>query len=253
MKYGLDPSFRFTVSRAIYKGMLKFLAYTNNVDYVVQPLPVKNFSAEIVKGERAAVKLRWSGVKDPLEPTANPKWYVVYTKVNDGGFNNGLLVKDTTVTINIDPYNIYSYKVVAINDGGASFPSQVLSVGYAPENKESALVVNGFTLVSGPATFNREDSTFAGFNNMLDNGTPYLYDISFIGAQYDFDRATPWMDDDAPGFGASHSNYEDTTTSTQALYGIMSWHWTTTLPSTQATAARTGPILYGRQGIGARS
>lgn len=209
MKYGLDPSFRFTVSRAIYKGMLKFLAYTNNVDYVVQPLPVKNFSAEIVKGERAAVKLRWSGVKDPLEPTANPKWYVVYTKVNNGGFNNGLLVKDTTVTINIDPYNIYSYKVVAINDGGASFPSQVLSVGYAPENKESALVVNGFTLVSGPATFNREDSTFAGFNNMLDNGTPYLYDISFIGAQYDFDRATPWMDDDAPGFGASHSNYED--------------------------------------------
>ena len=43
-KFGLDPRFRFAVSRAIYKGILKYLAYTENRPYVVQPLPVSNFA-----------------------------------------------------------------------------------------------------------------------------------------------------------------------------------------------------------------
>ncbi|MDE6157063.1 MAG: N-acetylmuramoyl-L-alanine amidase, partial [Muribaculaceae bacterium] len=44
MSYGLDPSFRFAVSRAIYKGMLKFLAKRDGREYVVQPLPVRAFA-----------------------------------------------------------------------------------------------------------------------------------------------------------------------------------------------------------------
>ena len=43
-KYGLDPEFRFNVSRSVYKGILKYLAYTENRDYIVQPLPVKNLA-----------------------------------------------------------------------------------------------------------------------------------------------------------------------------------------------------------------
>ena len=208
MKYGLDPSFRFTVSRAIYKGMLKYLSLVNNVPYTVQPLPVANFAAEL-NGE-GAVKLSWSPVSDPAEPTAEPSGYVVYTRLNDGGFDNGVVVKDTTAVLPINAGNIYSYKVVAINDGGASFPSEILSVGVSAAAADKlALVVNGFERVSGPAQFTMDDSTFAGFNNALDNGVPYKADWSFIGAQYEFRREIPWMDDDAPGFGASYTDMED--------------------------------------------
>ncbi len=208
MKYGLDPSFRFTVSRAIYKGILKYLSLVNNVPYTVQPLPVANFAAEL-NGE-GAVKLSWSPVSDPAEPTAEPSGYVVYTRLNDGGFDNGVVVKDTTAVLPINAGNIYSYKVVAINDGGASFPSEILSVGVSAAAADKlALVVNGFERVSGPAQFTMDDSTFAGFNNALDNGVPYKADWSFIGAQYEFRREIPWMDDDAPGFGASYTDMED--------------------------------------------
>lgn len=208
MKYGLDPSFRFTVSRAIYKGMLKYLSLVNNVPYTVQPLPVKNFAAEL-NGE-GSVKLSWSPVADPAEPTADPTAYVVYTRVNGGGFDNGVVVKDTVASLPVNSGSIYSYKVVAINDGGASFPSEILSVGVAPAGTAKlALVVNGFERVSGPAVMPKDDSTFAGFNNMLDNGVPYKADWSFIGGQYEFRREIPWMDDDAPGFGASYTDMED--------------------------------------------
>lgn len=206
MRYGLDPEFRFTVSRAVYKGMVKFFSLQNNRQYTIQPLPVKNFGAELKDGK---VLLTWSPVNDPLEPTAVPERYVVYTRVADGDFDNGIVVNDSTYTAPVGTGVVTSYKVVAINAGGASFPSEILSVGKATAPKGRVLIVNGFDRVSAPASFKSEDETVAGFNNMLDAGVPYLNDYSFIGPQYEFRREIPWMDDDAPGFGASFANYED--------------------------------------------
>ena len=210
MTYGLDPAYRFVVSRAIYKGILKYLSMDSGLPYTVQPLPVKNFAAEL-EGN-ASVKLSWSPVSDPSEPTAEPTAYVVYTMKNGTAFDNGVLVKDTTAVFPISPDCIYSYKVVAVNDGGASFPSEELSVGVSSAavtaGKLPVMIVNGFERVAGPAVFEKNDSTFAGFNNIKDRGVAYKADWSYIGDMHEFRREIPWMDDDAAGFGASYSDYE---------------------------------------------
>ena len=210
MTYGLDPAYRFVVSRAIYKGILKYLSMDSGLPYTVQPLPVKNFAAEL-EGN-ASVKLSWSPVSDPSEPTAEPTAYVVYTMKNGTAFDNGVLVKDTTAVFPISPDCIYSYKVVAVNDGGASFPSEELSVGVSSAavtaGKKPVMIVNGFERVAGPAVFEKIDSTFAGFNNIKDRGVAYKADWSYIGDMHEFRREIPWMDDDAAGFGASYSDYE---------------------------------------------
>ena len=127
MKYGLDPQFRFDVSRSVYKGMLKFLASYYGNNYAVQPLPVKAFRAQIV--DDTSVRLSWSPVSDPLEPTADPSSYIVYTRVDDGGWDSGRPVRDTCTTTALQPGKILSFKVVACNDGGVSFPSEILAVG----------------------------------------------------------------------------------------------------------------------------
>src|SRR5699024_1284431 len=41
MRYGSDPRFRFVVSRAVYKAILRHLAAQYDRPYVVQPLPVR--------------------------------------------------------------------------------------------------------------------------------------------------------------------------------------------------------------------
>ena len=212
MRYGLDPNFRFTVSRAIYKGMLKYLAWLNGFDYVVQPLPVNRFEAHL-NGEGEAC-LSWAPVQDPLEPTADPTGYILYTRVDDGGFDNGVAVAEARASVAVQPGHVYSFKVAATNAGGESFPSEILSVGVASEDAPVALIVNNFVSVSAAVTFASSDSLYAGFQDGLDGGVPYLYDISYIGAQHDFRRWIPWMDDDSAGFGASDSDYE-----TQALAG----------------------------------
>ena len=206
MRYGLDPTFRFTVSRAIYKGMLKYLAWLNSFEYTVQPLPVDGFEAHL--NSEGQVCLSWVPVQDPLESTADATGYILYTRIDDGGFDNGIALDEAHAEVDVKPGHIYSFRVAATNAGGESFPSETLSVGIAAEDAPTVLIVNNFDRISAPVSFASRDSSYAGFDNRMDGGVPYLYDISYIGNQYEYRRHIPWMDDDSAGFGASESNYE---------------------------------------------
>lgn len=204
MKFALEPGFRFTVGRAIYKGILKHIAYTHGTEYVVQPLPVEALSCTF-SGERK-IRLQWKAVVDTLEPTATPDSFVVYTRINDEGFDNGRMVAGNTFETNITAGKIYSFKVTAVNRGGESFPSETLSAYKDPLKKETILIVNGFERIGGPESFNF--TSLAGFMTDKDAGVPYQYDLSHTGSQYEFGVDVPYKDNENPGFGASKSNYE---------------------------------------------
>ncbi len=184
MRLGHDPYFKFTVSRSIYKSVLKYLSNQAKKDYVVQPLPVKNFSAEI-KGKKA--HLSWSETTDILEPTAQAREYVLYIKKDNGGFDNGTIVYSNSVSIDILPGVMYSFQVSAVNRGGKSFPSETLSVYKAPKEKKHVLIVNGFTRLSSPFVIDNEFD--AGFDIDEDPGVSYMSDISMVGKQLNFRRA----------------------------------------------------------------
>lgn len=209
MRYGLDPRFRFTVSRAIYKGMLQFLCSQYNMDYVVQPLPVDHMALRMT-GENE-VELTWQPVADALEPTATAEKYIVYTRIGDGDFDNGVLVNGNSYRTTLPAGMVCSYKVTAVNKGGESFPSEILSAGRAFNSKGTVLVINGFDRISAPADFVAPapaDTLLAGFLDEQDHGVPYIQDISYIGKMKEYRRSVPWMDDDASGFGDSYGNYE---------------------------------------------
>ena len=185
MQLGHDPNFKFTVGRAIYKGVLRFVSSQHGKDYVVQPLPVSNFALQFGK-KKNTLELSWQGENDPLEPTATPREYVVYTRIGYGGFDNGVLVNHPSYTLKIEPGLVYSFKVTAVNRGGESFPSEILSAYKAKDEKGKILIINGFDRLSGPAIINTPTS--AGFDLEEDPGVPYLYNISLSGAQIGFDR-----------------------------------------------------------------
>lgn len=205
MKLGLDPRFRFDVSRAIYKGILRFMASQNNTVYTVHPLPVNHFALTFI--DENSVRLSWKPVIDPLEPTALPSKYKVYTRMGDNGFDNGVEVSDTFFVFKFSQANvIYSFKVAGVNDGGEGFSSEILSVGTASESKGVVLVVNGFDRVSAPEMFDHQG--MGGIAWWNDQGVADKYEYGFTGFQYDFNRGSKWLDDDSPGWGASYANYE---------------------------------------------
>lgn len=185
MQLGHDPNFKFTVGRAIYKGVLQFVSSQHGKEYVVQPLPVSNFAIRFGK-KKNTLELSWKGEEDPQEPTANPKEYIVYTRVGYGGFDNGTIVSKPTYTLKIEPGLVYSFKVTAVNRGGESFPSEILAAYKAKRERETVLIVNGFDRISGPAIINTPNE--AGFDLNQDPGVPYVSDISICGAQVGFNR-----------------------------------------------------------------
>lgn len=185
MRLGHDPNFKFTVGRALYKAILQYICSQHGKDYVVQPLPVSHFAIRFGQ-KKNTLELSWQGEEDPLEPTAKPREYIVYTRIGRGGFDNGVRVSSPFHTVKIEPGIVYSFKVTAVNRGGESFPSEILAAYKAKREKGQILIVNGFDRISGPAVIDTPDA--AGFDLSQDPGVPYLYDISLCGAQQNFSR-----------------------------------------------------------------
>ena len=209
MRYGLDPNFRFAASRAVYKGILR---YINGKSAIVQPLPVKDLGVQFTNDQSAL--LRWIPVTDSLEPTAMPTYYMVYTQANDGEWDVQQ-VTDTQVLLPLQPGIRYNYYVVAGNDGGLSFPSPIISAYLSAERSvspqdglcsvsETVLIVDAFNDVYGPEWF--ADSLHAGIvpgTYACEDG----FSCAYIGQQWNYDRADEWKDDDNCGWGACYRDH----------------------------------------------
>ena len=195
MKYALDPAFRFTVSRSIYKALGRFIAERKDRKFVVQPLPVKDFY--ITRTKKNQYKLEWSVTHDPLEPTAEPDKYIVMERSGDElGFHKLGETTSRHFNVKVSDNEIHSFRVIAVNNGGASFPSETLAL---KEGGDPILIINGFTRVSAPASANYGDE--AGFYAQNDFGVPHIRDISFIGYQTEYRRNA------GESFGKSNADY----------------------------------------------
>ena len=206
MRYAHDPHFKFIASRAIYKGILHYTAEMHGTKHTIQPLPVHAFAINFVDADK--VRLSWRPTEDSREPTAMPEGYVLYTRIDDKGWDNGQRISTTACDITLEPGRMYSFKITAINRGGESFPSEVLSAHVASEPKGRVLVVNGFQRVDGPAVVNTAER--AGFDLLADPGVPYIGTTAYTGLQYEFDREMTGYYDEALQMGASGTELEGT-------------------------------------------
>lgn len=186
MIYGLDPAFRFLVSRSIYKAMARFMGERKGREVVIQPLPVKDFA--IKRTGKKQYRLSWKPTPDRLEPTAMPSKYIIYERTEgEMGFHRIGETKSTHFNIRVSDNSIHSFKVVAANDGGTSFDSEILAMREGADNaSKPVLIVNGFNRVSAPGRV--ESDGRAGFISEEDFGVPYIRDISFSGHQQEFRR-----------------------------------------------------------------
>lgn len=203
MQYGLDPRVRFTISRAMYKSFLKFIHEQYGTDYVVQPLPVHGMAMSRLGEE---IRVSWQSTLDVLEPTAKPSYYIVYTRTNDGDWNNGVRVTKNEYIFTAEAGTRYDIRVAAGNAGGLSFKSELLSAYIAPEDKGNVLIVNGFTRVSGPEWWS--DSIYGGIRPNS-HAVPYGKGVNYIGEVYDFDSRNEWVTDDNCGWGMCYSDHMD--------------------------------------------
>ncbi|MCR5050086.1 MAG: N-acetylmuramoyl-L-alanine amidase [Paludibacteraceae bacterium] len=196
MHYGLDPKFRFTAARSVYKGMLRYLVGKNAV---VQPLPIEQlaFSRDGI--------LRWIPKNDPIEKTAKPTYYMVYVQKDDGEWDVQQVDKKTELKLNLKRGVRYNCYVVAGNAGGLSMPSPTVSACISTkDDAPTMLVVDAFDDVYGPEWFSSDN--YAG----IVPGSYACEDrftCAYIGEQWDYKRNSQWRDDDNCGWGDSYRDH----------------------------------------------
>lgn len=186
MRRGLDPNFRFTLARSLYKTILRFVNGNHSVPSVVQPLPVSNFRIE--RNSSGGLRLSWIAEKDEQEPTAVPTSYIVYTSEDGMGFDNGTVVYTSSFDFEAKKGVNYCFKVTALNRGGESFPSETLAAYLSKSaHAKDILVVDGFSRLSGPAFV--DDYSRQGFDLGSDIGVSYGLTAGWNGRQQCFDKS----------------------------------------------------------------
>lgn len=198
MRYGQDPNFRFMLARSVYKTILGYINDMHQLPSVIAPLTPHNFRIELDEKKKGVARISWSPTTDAVEPSAIATDYILYTAEDNSGFDNGILVKGTSVSLKLRPGVLYHFRVAAANSGGQSFPSAVLSTCYKSDKAKTILVVDGFHRRSSPAICNQ------GFQLDEDLGVSDGLTCGWLGRQQVFDESRIGIED-STGLGFSSS------------------------------------------------
>ncbi len=191
-----DSKVREAIGRATYQGLVR---YFNDVDggqtsEVMLPGSVTGPRAQVVGA--GSVRLSWHA---PIANSANgdaATGYMVYASRDGYGFDGGTYVDGGTTTTatltGLDDAGAYYFKIAAVNGGGESVSSEVLTAMPSATGAR-VLVVNGFDRLD--RTLNPRESYFSGTIDRVrprqSNSRDYL---ALAGAAIE-DYSTPLMVD----------------------------------------------------------
>lgn len=205
MQFAHDPKFRFAISRAIYKGMVNYFTALDGIEYRIAPLAVNNFHSEL--SQDGTVVLRWKASIEKGEERSLTEKFILYTSADGIAFDKGRILEQDTIVFKLKKEQQFYYKICALNEGGISFPSEILSVYFKDSNSPRILIVNGYNQLSAPDSFTK-DTLEAGFNTELDYGSPEDLDYHIVGKQIDFNKNSKYINMDVPGHGETDLRFE---------------------------------------------
>ena len=159
-----DPRFNQLSARAIYQGIVAYFEDRDGVDLVTAPEPPSHLRVRNAGG--SAVHVAWSSSPTDaiglLGEAATA--YRLYTSPDGFAWGEPVVVTETSYTMNGLTNGATLYvRVTATNDGGESFPTEVLG---ARVGEPLLLIVNGFDKLRYSEVINALDPT-EGWNQRM--------------------------------------------------------------------------------------
>lgn len=147
-----DPLFRQVSGKSIYIGVLRYFEQRDGGTWIVLPEPPTHLNVIANNGEvtvswQAPPEIKLTDVFGTFSYADRATGYKVYTSRDGFSWDNGIVVtgeQNTSYTFtDLDFGTPYYFRVTAINDGGESFPTEVLGTRFS-EVRPGILIVNGF-------------------------------------------------------------------------------------------------------------
>lgn len=140
--YLKHPAFRRDAARAMYRGIVRYFADRDGVEPVFLPEPPHDLA--LAHGEGGELTLSWAPGPTGAPFGDDPTGYLVQTSPNGYAWDEGFAVSGTSTVLQAEPGQVVFARVIATNDGGQSFASEVLSARRSPSGSTPVLVVGAF-------------------------------------------------------------------------------------------------------------
>ncbi len=174
-----DPAGRDQIARSMYQGTLQYFATYGSPLVTNTSLPTPPTNVRAVSNASGAVTINWAaGANTPASVNgAAATGFRIYASIDGYGFDGGTFVAGggaTSATLTgYDPAKPYYFRVVAVNAGGESEPSEVVTALPSGGVKQ-VLVVNGFDRFDRTQDFRYPylgglvDRVWSRYNNSFD-------------------------------------------------------------------------------------
>ncbi|MGQ9467385.1 MAG: golvesin C-terminal-like domain-containing protein [Anaerolineae bacterium] len=146
-----EPRFNQLVARAVYRGIVQYFEARDGVELPLLPEPPTHLAVRNLGDGAVQVSWRPSPTDTPGLESDPPTGYRVYTSTDGVDWSGGVPVTTTVYTLTGVPAGQRLFvRVTALNDGGESFPTEVLGVltpssdGMTAGGEVKTLLVNGF-------------------------------------------------------------------------------------------------------------
>lgn len=170
-----EPAFQRLAARAMVQGIVRYFEERDGIDLTLFPEPPTHLRVENVGGGR--VRLSWQpSPTDGVGLVGDPaSGYRVYTSADGVGWSNGIPVTGSTAytLTGLAEGQLLFVRVSAVNAGGESFPTEVLSARVG--DRVEALVVNGFDRLNSSMLVPEYDP-IEGYNLRMTLGLMNRYD-----------------------------------------------------------------------------
>ncbi len=124
-----EPKFNQLVARAVYRGIVRYFETRDGIDLPLLPEPPTHLAVQNLGDGRVQVSWRPPVTDTPGLESDPPTGYRVYTSTDGVGWRAAALVTTTVYTLtNVPAGQLLFVRVTAVNDGGESFPTEVLAV-----------------------------------------------------------------------------------------------------------------------------
>lgn len=139
--YLKQPEFRRDASRAMYRGLVRYFAERDGISPDYLPEPPTSVAAVQSGGQ---VIISWeAGPSGGIlgDPASR---YLVQTSADGRSWDSGVDVQASSTDVSLVSGERAFYRVVAVNEGGLSFPSSVVGAAPSPEGSSPVLIVDAF-------------------------------------------------------------------------------------------------------------
>jgi len=142
INYLKHPRFRLDAARAMYRGIVRYFAERDGLTPVYLPEPPVGLSLTHDAGGELVLSWDAGPVGAPYGDA--PTGYLVQTSLDGHAWSPGFAVTGTRTTLDVPRGEHVFARVVATNDGGLSFASEVVGGLRSPDGQPAVLIVDAF-------------------------------------------------------------------------------------------------------------